>query len=375
LAGVPSVLELNELQVSAGDFRLQDISLEVAQNECHVVLGPTGSGKSVLLEAILGLRRVDSGKISLDGNDITALPVEQRQLGYVPQDLALFPHLTVRQNIEFSQRVNQGHALAADRIDALVEALAIGHLLERVPTGLSGGERQRVALVRAMASGSRLLLLDEPFSALNESLRKDLWLMIRELQRHYAMTLLMITHDLEEAFFLGASMSVLIDGRLHQSADRLTVYHQPASLEVASYFGIKNLYPVSLIEVEDDACRVYCESLASELVTGPAVCRHNSGERDSVHVGIRANEVMVLREDFDPARWSNTLAGTVSVILDKGASYTVLFEPDEAPGRVEIELNSHAFRRLHLHEGARRFVSLKQENLFLVSSTASQAGR
>jgi ABC-type sugar transport system ATPase subunit len=281
----------------------------------------------------------------------------------------------VRENIEFSQRVNQGHALASDSVESLVEALGIGPLLGRMPQGLSGGERQRVALLRAMASGSRMLLLDEPFSALNESLRKDLWLMIRELQQHYAMTLLMITHDLEEAFFLGASMSVLIDGRLHQSAERLTVYHQPASLEVANYFGIKNLYPASLVQAGDDACRVYCDDLATELVTGPAVCRDDGGKPDAVHVGIRANEVMVLREDFDPDRWSNTLPGTVAMILDKGASYTVLFEPDGAPGRVEIELNSHAFRRLHLHEGARRYVSLKQENLFLVSASPQPASQ
>ena len=170
------MLEVAELSVRAGGFSLSDISLEVYPSSCHVLLGPTGSGKTLLLESIIGLRNPDKGKILLDGSDITGCPAERRGLAYVPQDLALFPHLTVRENILYPLRI-RGSKQNADNgiVRELIESLDIRHVLDRPVSNLSGGERQRTALARAVASGCRTLILDEPLSALHQSLKRELW--------------------------------------------------------------------------------------------------------------------------------------------------------------------------------------------------------
>jgi ABC-type Fe3+/spermidine/putrescine transport system ATPase subunit len=356
------VLELNGLTSGAGSFTIHPVSLKVEQGESHVILGPTGSGKTLLLETILGLRHIDAGRIELAGVDITSEPVEKRGIGYVPQDLALFPHLNVLDNILYGSRIRNGEDIQQDQfINELTQAVRIEHLLERMPDKLSGGEKQRVALVRAIASGCKVLLLDEPFSSVNESLRKDLWLMINALQKRFGLTLLLITHDLEEAFFLSDTMSIFINGRMQQSSAKRDVYQQPATRDVARFFGIKNLYKGVL-----EHGVVTAAELGMELAIDSTLHQAIAGRK--VMVGIRANEVMILRDDADPTRWENTVSGQVRAILDKGAAYTVLFTPDTAPhATIEIELNSHAYRRLNINEGKKLSVSLKKENLFLIA--------
>ncbi len=362
-----AVLELQALTVRAGGFELGPVDLTVGEGECHVILGPTGGGKTVLLEGVLGLRAVAAGKVILGGEDIGGQAVESRRIGYVPQDLALFPHLSVRGNIEYGLRVRRIRDRERGRlIEELAETVGITGLMGRSPGNLSGGERQRVALVRALASGCRMLLLDEPFSALNESLRKDLWLMIKDLQRRYRLTLLMITHDLEEAFFLGDRLSVLIDGRVCQSAAKRTVYQHPATLEVAQFFGIKNLYRGRLEAITGGRARVVCARLGTTVEVCAQGLPSGVGQGAELVVGIRATEVMVRREGIPHPPRENLLRGRIVALHDKGAAYTVLFLPEGAQDRVEIELNTHAYRRLGLAEGGVRTVSLKQENLFVV---------
>ena len=322
----------------------------------------------MLLETILGLRDVVSGHISLAGKELTAIPVEKRGIGYVPQDLALFPHLNVLDNIRYGNSVRESTDQIDDNlINELTSAVQIRHLLQRLPENLSGGERQRVALVRAVASGCKVLLLDEPFSSVNESLRKDLWLLMKQMQDRFGLTLLMITHDLEEAFFLGDRLTVMINGRIHQSDDKTNVYQQPATQEVAHFYGIKNLFDGVLRKGADGNVTVKAGKLHYELVVDLDDSLSAEFENTEVITGIRANEVMVLREDADPSRWENTMTGQVHAILDKGASYTVLFSPDNVPEiYIEIELNSHAYRRLRLNKGKKISISLKKENLFVI---------
>lgn len=246
------MLEIESLNVTAGGFRLRDANLNVAAGECHAVLGPSGSGKSTLLNAILGVLPAESGRIRLDGVDLTGVPIEQRGLGYVPQQLGLFPHLTVRDNLAYSARA-RGVPLGQfqPRIDKLVTATGIGALLDRQPSTLSGGERQRVGLVRALASQPRLVLLDEPFTALNTSLRRELWFLMRELQREGQLTVLLVTHDLTEAYFLADRVTVLLDGRVVQQGAKAEVYARPAAPEVAGFLGVETLVPGRVASVQD----------------------------------------------------------------------------------------------------------------------------
>ena len=281
------MLEVEALNVAAGSFRLRDVNLAVGRGECHVVLGPSGSGKSTLLHALLGVLPSESGRIRLDGADLTRVPIERRGLGYVPQQLGLFPHLTVRENLAYSARARR--VPSADYqplVDKLVAATGIGALLERRPATLSGGERQRVGLVRALASRPRMVLLDEPFTALNESLRRELWQVFRELQRDRELTILMITHDLAEACFLANRVTVLLDGRLAQQGETAVVFRHPVSPEVARFLSVETLQPGRVVAVEGDLATI-------EVGTARLVAAASPGLRDGVMVSIRGEEVVL----------------------------------------------------------------------------------
>lgn len=251
------MLEVESLSVAAGAFRLRDANLRVAAGECHAVLGPSGSGKSTLLNAILGVLPAESGRVLLAGADVTGAPIERRGLGYLPQHLGLFPHLSVRDNLAYSARA-RGVPLREfqPRVDQLVAATGIGALLDRRPLTLSGGERQRVGLVRALASQPRLVLLDEPFTALNTSLRRELWFLVRELQRDGQLTVLLVTHDLTEAYFLADRVTVLLDGRVVQQGAKAEVYARPAAPEVASFLGVETLAPGHIESLRDGLATV-----------------------------------------------------------------------------------------------------------------------
>lgn len=281
------MLEVESLTVAAGNFRLRDVNLAVAQGECHAVLGPSGSGKSTLLNAVLGVLPPVSGRIRLDGADLLRVPIERRGLGYVPQQLGLFPHLTVRDNLAYSARA-RGVPTAEFQplVDKLVAATGIGSLLDRRPATLSGGERQRVGLVRALASQPRLVLLDEPFTALNESLRRELWWLLRELQRERRLTVLLITHDLAEAYFLAERVTVLLDGRVIQQGEKAGVYGRPVAPEVARFLGVETLQPGRVIGVREGLATVEVGSARLTALASPDL-------PVEVLVSIRGEEVIL----------------------------------------------------------------------------------
>lgn len=316
------MLEIESLNVTAGNFRLQNVNLTVAKGECHAVLGPSGSGKSTLLSAILGVLPAESGRIQVDGTDATRLPIEQRGLGYVPQNLGLFPHLTVRDNLAYSARA-RGIPLREfqPQIDKLVDATGIGTLLDRRPDTLSGGERQRVGLVRALASQPRLVLLDEPFTALNTSLQRELWFLLRELQREGQLTVLLVTHDLTEAYFLADRITVLMEGRIVQQGTKADVYARPAAAEVANFLGVETLEPGRIESRQDGLAMV---RVGKTLLTALSPV----GLAQEVLVSIRGEDVTLSRagagagsaRNHLPARIISVQSGSplVSVELDAG---------------------------------------------------------
>jgi ABC-type Fe3+/spermidine/putrescine transport system ATPase subunit len=361
------MLEVRGLSVAVGRFLLDRVSLSVPTGGCHAIVGATGSGKSLLLEAIVGFRRPRAGAILLNGKEVTALPVEQRGISYVPQDLALFPHLSVRENILFGARVRGGTERGhLDHLERLVASVGIGGLLERSVANLSGGERQRVALVRALATGNRLLLLDEPFSALHEGLRRELLFVLKELHSSHGLTVLMVTHDTEEAFFLSDTMSVLLGGTVRQGGPVREIYERPADREVARYFGIRNLFPGTVTAVSEHDITVACPSLKTDLrlrlpVGLPAVPPAGS----PCTVGIRAENVMIVRPDREHKSHDNILHGSVSRIFMRGTSHTVLFTPTGNGPTLEIDVPDFAFRKLAILEEAPLSIFFKAESLFL----------
>ncbi|MSU43647.1 MAG: ABC transporter ATP-binding protein [Pedosphaera sp.] len=212
------MIALEHLYCRAGDFQLADINLSIAAGQYGVLMGPTGCGKTTLLEMMCGLRHPDQGRVFINGNDVTALPPGHRGIGYVPQDAALFPTMPVAEQIGFALRVRRR---PADEIRARVETLAaqlsLTHLLHRLPQDLSGGERQRVALGRSLAAQPSVLLLDEPLSALDESTREEMAALLRQTQRRHALTVLHVTHSRQEAARLADTLFRLEAGRVQET--------------------------------------------------------------------------------------------------------------------------------------------------------------
>lgn len=215
------MITLERLTVRAGAFTLREISLSIPAGAYAVLMGRTGSGKTTLLEAICGLRTVDSGRILLGREDVTQLPPGSRGVGFVPQDGALFQHLTVRQHLEFALVVR---GWARERMEARVKELAgwlgLSSLLDRFPAGLSGGETQRVALGRALSFQPRILCLDEPLSALDDASRAEVCEVLESVRRHTGVTALHITHNLSEAQRLGDCVLRLHEGSIQTEHGR-----------------------------------------------------------------------------------------------------------------------------------------------------------
>jgi molybdate/tungstate transport system ATP-binding protein len=223
------MLRVEQLTLGAGDFRLREVTFAVAAKEYFVVMGPTGSGKTLLLKAVCGLIRVETGRIAIDGADVTDLEPRLRRVGYVPQDSGLFPHLSVARNITFGLRaagVRHGEAMA--RTEPLVEILGLRSLLERSTLHLSGGERQKVALARALAIQPALLLLDEPVSALDEPTRREICHLLRRVQSRFGVSTLHVCHNRQEARDLADRVGVMSGGRLVQVGTLEELADRPA---------------------------------------------------------------------------------------------------------------------------------------------------
>ena len=209
------MIEVQGLALRPGAFRLQGVSLSVPQGVYAVLMGPTGCGKSTIIEAICGLRPLIAGRVLVGGRDVTDLRPGERGVGYVPQDGALFPTISVRGHLAFALELRNWDRAAIDaRVEALAGRLGITHLLDRSPQGLSGGERQRVALGRALAARPAALLLDEPLSALDEDTQEQMWVLLKEICAAEGATVLHITHSRREAAALASLTFQLRDGRL-----------------------------------------------------------------------------------------------------------------------------------------------------------------
>lgn len=242
-------IRIENLSRRFDDFTaLDDISLDVRQGELLALLGPSGSGKTTLLRVIAGLEHADSGRVLLAGEDASHASVQARKVGFVFQHYALFRHMNVRENIAFGLRVRRGDARWPDarireRVSELLSLVQLDGLESRFPSQLSGGQRQRVALARALAIEPRVLLLDEPFGALDAQVRRDLRRWLREIHDRTGLTTVFVTHDQEEALELADRVAILNRGRIEQLGSPAETYDHPASPFVYSFVGAVNRLP------------------------------------------------------------------------------------------------------------------------------------
>ena len=239
-------IEVRGLSKKYGSFQaVDDVSFEVQAGQLVALLGPSGSGKSTILRTIAGLETADSGSVMLTGEDATDLPVQKRGVGFVFQHYALFRHMTVRDNIGFGLKI-QGvpRPEVRRRVDELLDLIQLGGYAGRYPSQLSGGQRQRVALARALAPRPKVLLLDEPFGALDAKVRDELRTWLRRLHDEVHVTSLFVTHDQREAFEVSDQIVVLADGKIQQIGPPQTLYERPANPFVAGFLGAINVLPL-----------------------------------------------------------------------------------------------------------------------------------
>jgi sulfate transport system ATP-binding protein len=236
-----------------GDFvALDDVSVNVPDGCLTALLGPSGSGKSTLLRVIAGLERPDSGTVLISGTNATGLPAQKRNVGFVFQHYAAFKHMTVRQNVAFGLKIRKRpKPEVARRVDELLELVHLDGLADRYPNQLSGGQRQRMALARALAVEPKVLLLDEPFGALDARVRKDLRIWLRRLHDEVHVTTIFVTHDQEEAMDVAEQIVVMNDGAIEQVGEPRELYEHPANEFVMSFVGPVNRLGEELVRPHD----------------------------------------------------------------------------------------------------------------------------
>ena len=267
----PPVIQIRGLSKRFGAASaVDDVSLDICENEFLALLGPSGCGKTTLLRMIGGFEPPTAGEILMDGADLTRLPPNKRPVNMLFQSYAVFPHMTARQNIAYGLKVE---GVAREEMNARVdEALALTRMAdyaERRPDQLSGGQRQRVALARALVKRPRVLLLDEPLSALDAKLRGEMKLELSALRRTAGIAFVMVTHDQDEALSMATRVAVMNHGRIHQAESPREIYERPADLFVADFIGGRNLIPARIAELRGECALSQTEGADGMLAPLP----------------------------------------------------------------------------------------------------------
>jgi putative spermidine/putrescine transport system ATP-binding protein len=306
--GAEPAVRLDGLRKTYGEVAAVDgVDLEIREGEFFTLLGPSGSGKTTTLRLIAGFERPDEGRVELAGRDVSDVPPYARDVNTVFQDYALFPHMTVAQNVAYGLRVKGvSRRERESRVDEVLERMRLPGLGKRKPVQLSGGQRQRVALARALVNEPEVLLLDEPLGALDLKLRQEMQLFLKSLQQDIGITFVYVTHDQDEALTMSDRLAVFNDGRIEQVGAPAEVYEQPQSAFVAGFVGVSN-------EVERDGRRFAVRPEKIHMSdAGPAPARGMNAEtgriRDVVYAGMvtrfvveldRGGELQVVQQNLE----------------------------------------------------------------------------
>lgn len=300
---------------------LKNISLDVPHRAFHALLGPSGSGKTTLLKVVAGFTPADAGTVMLAGTDITATPPERRNIGVVFQNYALFPHMSVTENIGFGLRMRRTpKAERAERVQAVLRLVRMQEFGHRRPMELSGGQQQRVALARALVIRPALLLLDEPLSALDRKIRQELREELKRIQSETRVTTVMVTHDQEEALFLADRVLVLDSGTLQQEGAPEEIYHNPVNAFVAGFLGAVNMLDVEIRPgPEGPTVRLGGQVFAPPSDLRAALAGAASGP---ARLAVRPEQATVLPAGAEP-RPTNALQGTLTAVAFAGPLVTL----------------------------------------------------
>lgn len=347
------MIRVKDLSIELGEFSLKEINLSIGEGEYFVILGPTGAGKSVLIECIAGLHKIRQGEIWIENEDITNRAPEERNIGYVPQDYVLFPFLKVIDNIAFGlKQLKRSNTEIQERVNKLSHLVGISHLMRRDPRSLSGGEKQRVALARALAPSPRILLLDEPLSALDLRTAKYLRQELSRVHRELGLTTIHITHDLMEALSMANRVAVIQNGCLEQVAEPEKLLFYPNGEHVADFIGAPNI-----LDCE------YCRNLGQGVVE--VSC---GGLKLTVpHEGISIHKVAILprhiyiSETRPPGLSVNGFTGKIISIDSTGNTVKIWIEVVDR--KLMAELPYYLFEEMNLTEGKEIFIILRMRRI------------
>ncbi|MCW4006417.1 MAG: ABC transporter ATP-binding protein [Candidatus Bathyarchaeota archaeon] len=346
-------LKLQGISKTWQGFRLQDISLNVQDDEYFILLGPTGSGKTLLLETIMGFHRPDHGKILLNNTDITTLPPEKRRIGYVAQNSMLFPHMKVAQNVEFGlkmQRIEE--SVRKRKVREVLEATGIEYLAQRYPSGLSGGEKQKVALARVLAIDSETILLDEPLSALDAEAARDLRAELKRIHQT-GKTILHVTHSQIEGFSLGESVGIMRQGTLVQTGKMHEVFAKPNSEFSAKFLGYENVFKANLKNRAQGVVEV----------EGVEVKTAGSAGEGAGFVAVRPEDIAVHIEPVVADEERNVLAGEIVDCIDQGSFVALTVE---AKLTLQTLMTKSAFLESSFQTGQQVWLSFKKETVKII---------
>ena len=364
------MIRIEQLKARRGDFTLGPVDLDLGSRSYLTILGPSGAGKTLFLETCMGLLPPESGLIRLDGKDVTTTAPEHRHISYLPQDLALFPHLNVRENILFgAKRRRLEKDLVDSRLKELLDLLDLRAIMDRQDVAyLSGGEKQRVALARALLPQPRLLFLDEPFSALDATIKRQLQVKLREINHRLGVTILHVTHDQEEAFMLGEQIAVMIRGCFRQLGSRDDIYYRPATLDVARFLRNQNIFDLVIEDILPNGSLRLGDSIR---LHAPGYAGAKRGHR--LAAGIRSEEVVIIRPNkpIGPELRDNIFQARVEDILVFGGTHTLNLVLTDFATSVDVELPNCAMRDLGYTVGDSLQVCLRKRSLWTIPLDAA----
>jgi molybdate/tungstate transport system ATP-binding protein len=345
-------LRLEHLSKAWNGFALKDVSLDVADGEYLALLGPNGAGKTLLLETIVGFHRPDKGRILLDSKDVTFVPPEKRRMGYVPQNCMLFPHMKVRQNVEFGLKMR---GVAEDErrktVDGVLMLMGLTGLADKLPMTLSGGEKQKVALGRVLAFEPKVILLDEPLVSIDEETRRATKEELKRIHRDLKVTVVHVTHDQMEAFSLAERVAVMNCGQILQVDQAKSILSSPADEFVARFLGYENIFRGKFVKQDG--------RLSFVDIDGSVIKVIGTVEDDDCIVAIRPEDISLSTEPV-LSSYVNVLRGAVADCIDMGPIVSVSVD---SVLRVKVTVAKGSFLELNPDKGTQVWLSFKPESV------------
>lgn len=303
-------LTLESISKTWSGFALKDINMKIEDGEYFIILGPTGAGKTLLLETIMGFNKPDKGKIIINGLDVTSELPEKRHIGYVPQNLVLFPHMTIRENVEFGLRMHGVSKVERKKVvDGVLDLLKLAAMENRRPATLSGGEKQKVALARVLAIDPKLILLDEPLTSVDVETGRELRKELKRINKDLGKTVVHVTHDLVEGFSLGDKLALMRAGEILQTGKAKEIFYKPRSVFAAKFLGYENVFEAKLVKSDG--------GFSDFDVEGVRLRAEGKFDGTKRMIAIRPEDIVV--KPFSITNAANTFQGTITDCSDMGS--------------------------------------------------------